>query len=73
MKRGDFIYELPVELIAQYPPDKRGDSRLMSLDGNTGDIGDLQFNDLRSLINANDLLIFNNCPYDVYSIFCNIV
>jgi len=60
MKCRDFFYALPAELIAQYPPKKRGDSRLLSLDGDTGDMEDFQFEDLPSLLNANDLLIFNN-------------
>lgn len=60
MECSDFFYELPAELIAQYPSEKRGDSRLLSLDGNTGETEDLQFEHLPSLINANDLLIFNN-------------
>ena len=35
MRRDDFDYELPRELIAQFPPAERGASRLLHLDGVT--------------------------------------
>ncbi|MDR1838660.1 MAG: tRNA preQ1(34) S-adenosylmethionine ribosyltransferase-isomerase QueA [Treponema sp.] len=38
MKTGDFFFELPENLIAQYPPEKRGQSRLMTLNRITGSI-----------------------------------
>jgi len=38
MKTGDFFFELPENLIAQYPPKERGQSRLMVLDRVTGNI-----------------------------------
>ncbi|MEK7846619.1 MAG: S-adenosylmethionine:tRNA ribosyltransferase-isomerase, partial [Nitrospinota bacterium] len=36
MKLSDFDYNLPEKLIAQYPVDKRDDSRLLVLDRNSG-------------------------------------
>ena len=60
MQRTDFQFECPQELIAQFPPDERSASRLMSLTGATGDIEDLQFTDLPSLLHPEDLMIFNN-------------
>ncbi|TNF65406.1 MAG: tRNA preQ1(34) S-adenosylmethionine ribosyltransferase-isomerase QueA [Gammaproteobacteria bacterium] len=63
MKTDDFNYQLPSELIAQYPTDKRDHSRLLVLDRNTNqsnEINDQHFFDLPSLINSGDLLIFNN-------------
>ena len=39
MKTSDFFYELPAELIAQTPLEKRDSSRLMLLDKRTGEIG----------------------------------
>ncbi|MDB2704951.1 tRNA preQ1(34) S-adenosylmethionine ribosyltransferase-isomerase QueA [Pseudomonadota bacterium] len=60
MHRTDFQFDLPEELIAQFPPEQRNASRLLSLDGNTGTKNDLQFTDLLSLLKADDLLVFNN-------------
>ncbi len=60
MNLADFRYDLPEALIAQYPLEKRSDSRLLALDGSTGAIDDLLFKALPSLLNSNDLLVFNN-------------
>ena len=59
MKRSDFHYELPPELIAQYPTERRGDSRLLSLDDGNG-LRDLHFEDLPELLAPGDLLVFND-------------
>jgi len=59
MRRHDFTYELPSELIAQQPTAHRGDSRLLHLQSG-GDIGDLTFGDLPSLLRAGDLLVLND-------------
>ncbi len=60
MNLADFRYDLPEALIAQYPLEKRSDSRLLVLNGITGAIDDLFFKALPSLLNSNDLLVFNN-------------
>ena len=60
MKLSDFHYELPESLIAQFPPEERGDSRLLCLNGNTGEISDSHFSSFIDRVNANDLLVFNN-------------
>ena len=60
MRRADFHYELPPELIAQAPLPVRSGSRLLSLDGASGQLRDLQFTDLPSLLRAGDLLVFND-------------
>ena len=60
MQRTDFSYELPPELIAQHPLAERSASRLLSLDGPSGDIGHHQFSDLLSFLAPDDLLVFNN-------------
>lgn len=60
MKVADFGFELPERLIAKYPPDQRGQSRLLHLDGETGAIVDRHFPELPSLLRSGDLLIFNN-------------
>lgn len=58
MKQSDFSYELPRRLIAQYPCEKRSASRLLHVakDG----LEDLRFQDLRRLLHAGDLLVFND-------------
>ncbi len=60
MKLSDFHYELPQELIAQFPPVKRGDSRLLCLDGNSGELRDSHFSSFIDLLQPEDLLVFNN-------------
>jgi S-adenosylmethionine:tRNA ribosyltransferase-isomerase len=60
MRRQDFYYELPPELIAQYPSARRGDSRLLCLDGRTGATADREFRDLPELLRAGDLLVLND-------------
>jgi S-adenosylmethionine:tRNA ribosyltransferase-isomerase len=60
MRRADFSYPLPDELIADRPLSVRSASRLLALDGATGTIRDLQFRDLGSLLDAGDLLVLND-------------
>ncbi|RMA79937.1 tRNA preQ1(34) S-adenosylmethionine ribosyltransferase-isomerase QueA [Umboniibacter marinipuniceus] len=60
MKRSSFSFELPPHLIADMPMSERTNSRLLKLDGETGDTEDLGFRDILSLINAGDLLVFND-------------
>ena len=60
MRRSDFHYELPEELIAQQPLAERSASRLLTLDGATGAITDRQFRDLPGFIEPGDLLVFND-------------
>jgi len=60
MRLSDFDYELPDELIAQHPAEQRSLSRMLHVDGVSGEIADRQFLDLPSLLRAGDLLVFNN-------------
>ncbi|MBL4821359.1 MAG: tRNA preQ1(34) S-adenosylmethionine ribosyltransferase-isomerase QueA [Gammaproteobacteria bacterium] len=60
MQTSDFSYQLPDDLIAYFPPVKRGDSKLLCLDRNTGEIGHKQFGDLLDFLQGGDLLIFND-------------
>jgi S-adenosylmethionine:tRNA ribosyltransferase-isomerase len=60
MLRTDFHFELPKELIAQRPTEERSASRLLTLDRVSGARRDLKFRDFPSLIDARDLLIFND-------------
>jgi len=55
----DFDYPLPPELIAQYPPARRIDSRLLHVD-QAGRFKDRQFPDILDLLNPGDLLVFND-------------
>ncbi|AWB64946.1 tRNA preQ1(34) S-adenosylmethionine ribosyltransferase-isomerase QueA [Saccharobesus litoralis] len=57
---SDFHFDLPDELIARYPAPNRTDSRLLTLDGNSGEIQHKQFVDMLDLVSEKDLLIFNN-------------
>ncbi|MDA8939914.1 tRNA preQ1(34) S-adenosylmethionine ribosyltransferase-isomerase QueA [Pseudoalteromonas marina] len=60
MRVADFSFDLPDELIARFPKKDRSSSRLLSLDGPTGEISHKVFSDILELVNENDLLIFNN-------------
>jgi S-adenosylmethionine:tRNA ribosyltransferase-isomerase len=61
MRRSDFQYELPAELIAQHPPEQRSGSRLLDLGLNAaGDFADRSMLDLPGLLTPGDLLIFND-------------
>ncbi|WP_448553142.1 tRNA preQ1(34) S-adenosylmethionine ribosyltransferase-isomerase QueA [Thalassotalea montiporae] len=60
MRVSDFAFDLPEELIARYPKQDRTASRLMTVEGNSGDITDGTFVDVLDQLNDGDLLIFNN-------------
>ena len=60
MKTHDFYYELPPELIAQTPLERRDASRLMTLDRVTGEVGHRHFYELPELLNPGDCLVLNN-------------
>ena len=60
MKKSDFNYHLPESLIAQKPLAERTASRLLHLDRLSGAIKDGQFSDFLDLLNANDLVVFND-------------
>jgi S-adenosylmethionine:tRNA ribosyltransferase-isomerase len=60
VRRQDFSFDLPEELIAQSPLPERSASRLLVLDGATGAITDRTMGDLPSYLRAGDLLVFND-------------
>ncbi len=60
MKISDFDYELPRELIAQVPAAARSASRLLHLDGRSGELRDRRFCDLPQLVDAGDVLVMND-------------
>ncbi len=60
MRKSDFWYELPTELIAQAPTASRSGSRLLAVNGASSEFKDLQFADLPQLLESGDLLVFND-------------
>lgn len=60
MKTQDFDFYLPSELIAQHPTQERTASRMLYLQGDSGQLTDQLFLDFPSHCNAGDLLIFND-------------
>ena len=60
MKTEDFDYELPEELIAQTPLEKRDESRLLVLDKESGSIDHKMFYDVIDYLNPGDALVIND-------------
>ena len=60
IKRADFNYFLPEKLIAQHPLEQRDQSRLLVLDGSTGQTTHRVFSDLPELLHPGDCLVINN-------------
>jgi S-adenosylmethionine:tRNA ribosyltransferase-isomerase len=59
MKVEEFDYELPKELIAQYPSQRRGDSRLLVVHRDTQKIEHRKFYDITEYIEKGDILVLN--------------
>lgn len=60
MQTQDFNFDLPNELIARFPTAERTASRLLELDGESGELTDSVFTDIEARLNPGDLLVFNN-------------
>ena len=60
MRKQDFYYDLPEELIAQHPAEKREESRLMLLNKNTGEVEHKHFYDIIDYLHEGDCLVLNN-------------
>ena len=60
MKTKDFYYDLPKELIAQHPSEKRDHSRLLVLDKNTGEMEHKHFYDIVDYLKKGDVLVLND-------------
>ncbi|HUX40794.1 MAG TPA: tRNA preQ1(34) S-adenosylmethionine ribosyltransferase-isomerase QueA [Rectinemataceae bacterium] len=60
MKTDDFNFDLPSELIAQHPPEKRGESRLLVLDRETGEIRHSKVGDIASFLEPGTLMVMND-------------
>ena len=59
-KLGDFDYPLPKKYIAQYPGNKRDQSKLMVVDKKAKTIEHKKFSNIADHLRKNDLLILNN-------------
>ncbi|MBE6749689.1 MAG: tRNA preQ1(34) S-adenosylmethionine ribosyltransferase-isomerase QueA [Ruminococcaceae bacterium] len=71
MKTSDFFYELPQELIAQTPLEKRDNSRMLVLGRESGNIEHKHFFDIFDYLNAGDCLVLNDTrvlPARIYGI-----
>lgn len=73
MKVSDFNYNLPSELIAQHPLEKRDDSRLMVLHKETKKIEDRTFKDIIDYLEPGDCLVRNNTKVIPARLYGNIV
>ncbi len=60
LKTSDFYYDLPEELIAQHPTEKRDEARLMVLDRETGELSHRIFRDITEYLKAGDVLVIND-------------
>jgi S-adenosylmethionine:tRNA ribosyltransferase-isomerase len=60
LQTSDFHFDLPDELIAQFPSEQRDASRLLVVDGNSGQYRDSQFSALLDELKPGDLLVMNN-------------
>ncbi len=60
MKTKEFFFNLPEELIAQYPADRRGESRLLALDKTTGIYRDAHISQITTFLQPNSLVVVNN-------------
>ncbi|MBQ3441469.1 S-adenosylmethionine:tRNA ribosyltransferase-isomerase [Candidatus Saccharibacteria bacterium] len=69
---SDFIYDLPEDRIAKFPPKVRGSTRLLVLNKNTGAIQDSCYKDLADFLNPGDVLILNDTRVMQSRIFCTL-
>lgn len=60
LKRSSYYYELPHELIAQTPWEKRDGSRLLCLDRKTGEMAHKHFFDIADMLEPGDCLVIND-------------
>ncbi|MGH8672559.1 MAG: tRNA preQ1(34) S-adenosylmethionine ribosyltransferase-isomerase QueA [Burkholderiales bacterium] len=60
MKTSDFDFDLPADLIAQFPAPVRAESRLLRLDGRSGALCDARFSDFPRFLEAGDVLVLND-------------
>ena len=63
MRVADFDFDLPSDLIAQFPPAVRGGSRLLHVEA-SGALHDRWFSELPALLHPNDLLVLEADPFE---------
>ena len=68
----DFDYELPEERIAKFPPEKRGETRLLVLNKKTGEVRDSYYKNLVDFLNPGDVLILNDTRVMQSRLFCEL-
>lgn len=71
MQTSDFDYDLPPELIAQHPPEHRGDSRMLVIDRSAGSIEHRMFRDFPEYVGKEDLLVLNDTRVVAARFFSN--
>ncbi|RLC51921.1 MAG: tRNA preQ1(34) S-adenosylmethionine ribosyltransferase-isomerase QueA [Candidatus Cloacimonadota bacterium] len=59
LKKSSYFYELPEDLIAQHPKDKRSESLLMLLDRKTGEVSHRKFKEIINFLKSDDILVLN--------------
>ena len=57
---NEFDFDLPEELIAHYPKEKRDSSKLLHFDQTNTSLTDLSFNDITNLLPSNSVIVLNN-------------
>lgn len=60
MKIEEFDFDLPSELVAQFPPEQRASSRMLHMEGSNGALRDAMFADLPRYFRSGDVIIFND-------------
>ena len=71
MKASDFYFDLPEELIAQYPSDKRGESRLIVYNRKSGNLTHSSVGNITDFIDKSCFMVFNNTRVRKARIFGN--
>src|SRR6056297_727856 len=71
MQTSDFDYDLPPELIAQHPPERRGDSRMLVIDREAETIEHRMFRDFPGYVGKEDLLVLNDTRVVAARFFSN--
>ncbi len=60
MKKSDYFFDLPQELIAQFPAEPRDHSRLLIMDRHSGEIYDRMFYNIVDYLHEGDVVVINN-------------
>ena len=71
MRTADFDFQLPPELIASRPPERRGDSRMLVVDRASGTIEHAHFSEFFDRVPDDQLLVFNDARVVPARFYCN--